>query len=306
MFYFRESIRPIYRDIVQLRSKFSCPTLCLTATATQDIVDDIVGHLHFRDFKIVARLPDRPNIFLEVRHRNSYNYEIELKEIVDGLKEKGLDYPKTLVFAKSTLKVIDLCEFFVEQLGESALVSNHCSSSTNELSIDESGVEQPYIVSMYHAEVGENLHRYVLSEFRKPDSKIRVLGTTIAYGMGMDVKDIRNIIHWGCQSSVQSHWQEVGRAGRDGEAALAIWYPKGSGGKQQAKVDKEVFDKIKNDREVCVRKTFLEHFVLSSMEDNVLDYLSRRELCDKGCDSCLCSYCVCCNHCKSLCPCSSV
>ena len=47
---------------------------------------------------------------------------------------------------------------------------------------------------------------------------------TIAFGMGVEVHDIRQVVHWGRVSSLMSYWQEVGRAGRDGTPARAVWY----------------------------------------------------------------------------------
>lgn len=76
----------------------------------------------------------------------------------------------------------------------------------------------------FHAELFDDTKARLLEEFSKPDSVVRCLVSTVAFGMGIDIPDIRLIIHWGESGSVAQYWQEVGRAGRDGEPAEAHLY----------------------------------------------------------------------------------
>lgn len=62
----------------------------------------------------------------------------------------------------------------------------------------------------------------VLTSFTVPGSTLRLLIATTAFAMGVDCRDIRDIIHWGAPSSIEQYVQEKGRAGRDGFQAVAV------------------------------------------------------------------------------------
>ena len=71
-----------------------------------------------------------------------------------------------------------------------------------------------------------------MDEFPKHNSKVRVIVCTVAFGMGVEIRDVNRVIYWGKSNSMLEYWQEVGRAGRDGKAAEAIWYPSSAGGRE--------------------------------------------------------------------------
>lgn len=74
----------------------------------------------------------------------------------------------------------------------------------------------------YHADIGLNKKNEVLEKFL--DDELKVIVATIAFGMGIDKKDIRCVIHYGASKNLESYYQEVGRAGRDGKAAKVITF----------------------------------------------------------------------------------
>ncbi|CAG2241206.1 unnamed protein product [Mytilus edulis] len=77
---------------------------------------------------------------------------------------------------------------------------------------------------MFHRSTAEANKVHVMSEFPKLDSKVRVVFATIAFGMGVDIADVEQIIHWGAPRGVEQFTQESGRAGRDGRQALFVVY----------------------------------------------------------------------------------
>ena len=280
--------RPDYMKCVELRSIFSkVPLLALSATVNQQILSDLQSILKLEntDFEIVSKIPDRPNIFLEVKHQSSYDFEQDLFWIVEGLKTEGENYPKTVIFAQTVSTVSDIYEFLMDSLEEDA----YGSSFKN---------PQNRLVSMFHGQIGKELQQFTVDNFRLPDAKIRVLVSTIAFGMGVEVRDIRQIIHWGRSKSVLAYWQEIGRGGRDGQQCTAIWYPKSTAG-----IDKEIFDQIKADKSLCVRSKILSTFLIPGMDPSPLKCMNERSACLKDCVHCSCSLCLCCSHCKQLCAC---
>ena len=80
------------------------------------------------------------------------------------------------------------------------------------------------MIAQYHAELHDADKSRVLEEFTKPDSIIRCLVSTVAFGLGIDIPDIRLIVHWGESDTVAQFWQEVGRGGRDGQPTESHLY----------------------------------------------------------------------------------
>lgn len=76
------------------------------------------------------------------------------------------------------------------------------------------------LIDMYHRSIDDESKKRILESFKKPDSCIRCLFATIAFGMGIQIKDIRIVVHRGAAKSCLSYWQEIGRAGRDGHKKL--------------------------------------------------------------------------------------
>lgn len=223
---------------------------------------------------ILSALPDRPSIYLEVVHQRSFDYEEDLLWIATALRDQQQQYPKTLVYAQTIQQVVDIYQFFMLILREKAYQ-------------DKQHVPTSRVISMYHGQIGTDLQAFVRTTFKNIDSVIRVLVCTIAFGLGIDIPDVRQVIHWGKSKSLLCHWQEVGRCGRDQRPAKAIWYPKSTAGD-----DKEIFDKLKHDESVCVRKTILEHFILPGMAQTSLHHFSSRSTLEMT---------ACCNHCKKKC-----
>ena len=113
------------------------------------------------------------------------------------------------------------------------------------------------LVQMYHAHMPVSLKDDIVSEFNDRNSMIRILISTIAFGMGIDVRDIKRVIHWGVPSTIQDYWQEVGRCVRDGSNGVAILYKV----KHSVSKDKTVMamlDRMNSDE--CIRMHVLKHF----------------------------------------------
>ena len=262
------------------------PLLGLSGTVTKKICDDVLDKLHLRQdqVSIISMLPDRPNIFLNIKHQKSFDYETDLMWLVAGLRHQKEKFPKTVLFAQSVSHVADIYEFIKTELGRDAYASPELDVSNR-------------LLSQFHAHVGKGLHDMILSNFASEQSVLRLLISTVAFGMGVDVPDIRTVIHWGKTSSMLTYWQEVGRCGRDGNPANAFWYPKSVSGKDSA-----IFSRLKNDRACCIRRIILEHFVIAESDTTYIKSLETPP-CNGNCDSCQCARCQCCNHCFDMCPC---
>ena len=76
---------------------------------------------------------------------------------------------------------------------------------------------------MYHARVDEDDKKEILAAFQPTDGTC-ILFSTIAFGMGVDIPDVRTIIHYGPCSDIESYFQECSRAERDGKESIALLY----------------------------------------------------------------------------------
>ena len=83
------------------------------------------------------------------------------------------------------------------------------------------------MIEMLHSSADQKTNDWIIQEFTSTTSIIRVLVSTIAFGMGVNIPDVEVVIHWGAPKGVLSYWQEVGRGGREGHNCVAAMYPYG-------------------------------------------------------------------------------
>lgn len=163
---------------------------------------------------------------------------------------------------------------------------------------DHGWVDGERKVEMYHASTDDDSKKRILGEFSKPDGRVRVVVSTIAFGMGIAIPNIRMVIHWGAPKSFLAYWQEIGRAGRDGKPALAvaILYPRSLCPRVCDNNLKEMFVS-----EECIRRGVLLNLLTKDMDANKVPKASKCE--NKKCIKCICACCLCCSNCFSRCTC---
>ena len=105
----------------------------------------------------------------------------------------------------------DIAGFIVDTLGDEAYMHGQHQATSR-------------VVDLYHGEAHPEDQERILGEFRKPDTHLRCVVATIAFGMGVEVPDIRHVVHWGPAKDTLAYWQQVGRAGRDGRPGCATMY----------------------------------------------------------------------------------
>ena len=158
-----------------------------------------------------------------------------------------------------------------------------------------------HLIDMFHRTIDSDSYERIVNTFKSPDSPIRCLFSTVAFGLGIQIPDISLVVHWGVPKTVLSYWQEVGRAGRDGRQSFAICY---AYGRSMAKkmTDQSMIDTAKTaGNQKCSREEVLNNTKLSEMDA----FSSDSHCCRKKCVACRCSQCMCCTNCYKKCPCSS-
>ena len=131
---------------------------------------------------------------------------------------------------------------------------------------------------------------------------MRCIISTIAFGLGVDISDIDQVIHYGPPSSLLSYWQEVGRAGRDGRNAISTVYCLRPYLRLCSEDTKQLMSDIANAKISCIREEVLNSIHLEGMKP----FKQVHKPCKNQCDPafCECSRCKCCSLCKQNCPCT--
>ena len=176
------------------------PLVALTATATTSTRLQIMHSLEMKKPVLLIESPNRPNIGYAVKVVPPDPSKTFLTVVKDLREQKG-NYKRTIVYCQSIKVATQLYDFFQAELGK-------------DIYADETMDPRKRFVEMFHSRIDELNREQILQSMALSGGSIRVLIATIAYGMGIDCKDVKVVIHYGPSKNLEAYTQESGRAGR--------------------------------------------------------------------------------------------
>jgi ATP-dependent DNA helicase RecQ len=210
--------RPDYLRLGEAREALGDPPLlALTATAAPPVREEIVARLGMRDPEVIVKGFDRPNIWLGVRAFHDAEHKTSaLLDAVEAAEGPGIVYAAT-------------------QRGAEDLAA----------ALADRGVR----AAAYHGGMRPRRREQTQEAFMGDDGDVDVMVATIAFGMGVDKPDVRFVFHHDISESVDAYYQELGRAGRNGEPARALLFyrPQDVGRRRffaSGKVEHDTLDRI--------------------------------------------------------------
>ena len=250
------------------------PILALTATASPTRRMEIVKLLSMKKTTEIIVNCDRPNIIYSCLKSN--NSDSCMRSCFDWmikmLKSDKEQSPKCIIYCRNIPVVGRVYDMIMREMGKEGYIGDESFHNC--------------LVAMFHRSSIQRNKEHVLKNFPKNNSITRIVVATSAFGMGINIPDVRYVLHWGTPRTMESFFQESGRGGRDGLQSNSVIYYHPINLRVKM-TDKELIQYCKDDN-MCRRKRLISYFTPSiEMIPSTCPHLC----CDVCCVNCKCGQC---------------
>lgn len=260
------------KSLIPINTNF----VIVTATATRATKAQIMDSLDIKTSQLytVEENPNRMNLMYILSYLDKgIGVENIFRKLIDEVQTLHCKTERTLIYCQTRKQCSLLFQMFEVYLGTNMY----------------HGVNQPQnrLVEMFHAGSPQSVKDHVIKNMTTTGSHLRVLITTIAFGMGVNCKEVRRVIHFGPSKNIEQYVQESGRAGRDGDNSTCIILYNGL---LATNCETEMKEFLQS--EGCRRQELMRNF----STDHSAEITPAHKCCDKCAEKCECGSPECGKH----------
>ena len=246
--------------------------MALTATATSTLRKKVERSLGMSEPVLIVKSPDKSNIRFSCLETKKKMHRALFSAILDEIRLMRTNLPRIIIYCKNKTHCGELYTLFETSLGDQFTEPIGASHR----------IAEARMVDMFFTGTHPSVKNTIIENFTKP-SPLRIVISTIAFGMGVDTPDVRLVVHLGASNDIESYVQEVGRVGRDGDTSYAILF---HSSKLLANCSENMISYARNDRK-CRRDLLFRDFDMYDRSEENIGCLC----CDVCLKSCECDQC---------------